>query len=110
VQLQTARARHAGSNLLVIRFGVSRPKEILLTNKRFEQNGVTVTIFNAVENYSYEYRADAKASAFRRLPSITAEQVPAVDLVSHIADLVGHAVREDHIGLLLEGGEVIDDA
>lgn len=64
-------ARHAGSNLLVTRFGVNQPKEILLTKKRFEQNGVTVkgAIFNAVEKratgyYSYgyyEYKADAKA-------------------------------------------------
>ncbi|KPN17054.1 tyrosine protein kinase [Xanthomonas sp. Mitacek01] len=64
-------ARHAGSNLLVTRFGVNQPKEILLTKKRFEQNGVTVkgAIFNAVEKratgyYSYgyyEYKADSKA-------------------------------------------------
>lgn len=62
-------ARHAGSNLLVTRFGVNQPKEILLTKKRFEQNGVIVkgVIFNAVEKratgyYSYgyyEYKADA---------------------------------------------------
>lgn len=55
-------ARHAGSNLLVTRFGVNHPKEILLTKKRFEQNGVQVkgAIFNAVERratgyYSYGY-------------------------------------------------------
>ncbi|UNK42206.1 polysaccharide biosynthesis tyrosine autokinase [Luteimonas sp. S4-F44] len=61
-------ARHAGSSLLVTRFGVNQPKEILLTKKRFEQNGVQVkgVIFNAVEKrttgyYSYgyyEYTAD----------------------------------------------------
>ncbi|WP_337245981.1 polysaccharide biosynthesis tyrosine autokinase [Luteimonas sp. gir] len=61
-------ARHAGSSLLVTRFGVNQPKEILLTKKRFEQNGVQVkgVIFNAVEKratgyYSYgyyEYKAD----------------------------------------------------
>ena len=64
-------ARHAGSNLLVTRFGVNQTKEILLTIKRFEQNGVKVkgAIFNAVEKratgyYSYgyyEYKADATA-------------------------------------------------
>ena len=64
-------AHHAGSSLLVTRFGVNQPKEILLTKKRFEQNGVTIkgAIFNAVEKratgyYSYgyyEYKADAKA-------------------------------------------------
>ncbi|MFT4256206.1 MAG: polysaccharide biosynthesis tyrosine autokinase [Pseudoxanthomonas sp.] len=55
-------ARHAGSNLLVTRFGVNQPKEILLTGKRFEQNGVQIkgVIFNAVERratgyYSYGY-------------------------------------------------------
>ncbi len=64
-------AHHAGSSLLVTRFGVNQPKEILLTKKRFEQNGVTIkgAIFNAVEKratgyYSYgyyEYKADSKA-------------------------------------------------
>lgn len=55
-------AAHAGSSLLVTRFGVNQAKEILLTMKRFEQNGVQVkgTIFNAVEKratgyYSYGY-------------------------------------------------------
>ncbi|MCD9028707.1 polysaccharide biosynthesis tyrosine autokinase [Luteimonas sp. BDR2-5] len=67
-------ASHAGSNLLVTRFGVNQPKEILLTRKRFEQNGVQVkgVIFNAVEKratgyYSYGYyeygSADGKAKA-----------------------------------------------
>jgi len=55
-------AAHAGSSLLVTRFGLNQPKEILLTMKRFEQNGVQVkgAIFNAVEKratgyYSYGY-------------------------------------------------------
>lgn len=55
-------ASHAGSSLLVTRFGLNQAKEILLTMKRFEQNGVQVkgTIFNAVEKratgyYSYGY-------------------------------------------------------
>lgn len=55
-------ARHAGANLLVTRFGVNQSKEIALTIKRFEQNGVPVkgAIFNAVEKratgyYSYGY-------------------------------------------------------
>jgi tyrosine-protein kinase Etk/Wzc len=55
-------AAHAGSNLLVTRFGVNQAKEIALTVQRFEQNGVQVkgAIFNAVEKratgyYSYGY-------------------------------------------------------
>jgi len=54
--------QHAGSSLLVTRFGVNQPKEVLLTKKRFEQNGVQIkgAIFNAVEKrvtgyYSYGY-------------------------------------------------------
>ncbi|RRN78782.1 polysaccharide biosynthesis tyrosine autokinase [Pseudoxanthomonas sp. SGD-10] len=53
---------HAGSTLLVTRFGLNQAKEIVLALKRFEQNGVQVkgTIFNAVEKratgyYSYGY-------------------------------------------------------
>jgi len=63
-------ATHAGSSLLVTRFGVNQAKEILLTLQRFEQNGVQVkgAIFNAVEKratgyYSYgyyEYASDKK--------------------------------------------------
>jgi tyrosine-protein kinase Etk/Wzc len=63
-------AAHAGSSLLVTRFGVNQPKEIELTMQRFEQNGVQVkgAIFNAVEKratgyYSYgyyEYASDDK--------------------------------------------------
>lgn len=63
-------ATHAGSSLLVTRFGVNQVKEIQLTMQRFEQNGVQVkgAIFNAVEKratgyYSYgyyEYKADDK--------------------------------------------------
>jgi len=55
-------AAHSGSSLLVTRFGLNQPKEIELTLKRFEQNGVQVkgAIFNAVEKratgyYSYGY-------------------------------------------------------
>jgi tyrosine-protein kinase Etk/Wzc len=54
--------QHAGSSLLVTRFGLNQPKEVLLTKKRFEQNGVQIkgAIFNAVEKratgyYSYGY-------------------------------------------------------
>ncbi|WMJ70868.1 polysaccharide biosynthesis tyrosine autokinase [Stenotrophomonas sp. 24(2023)] len=64
-------ATHAGSSLLVTRFGVNQAKEIELTLHRFEQNGVQIkgAIFNAVEKratgyYSYgyyEYKSDAKA-------------------------------------------------
>lgn len=55
-------SRHSGSTLMVTRFGVNQPKEILLSMKRFEQNGIQVkgAIFNAVEKratgyYSYGY-------------------------------------------------------
>ncbi|WP_028928241.1 polysaccharide biosynthesis tyrosine autokinase [Pseudoxanthomonas suwonensis] len=55
-------ASHAGSNLLVTRFGVNQAREIALTVQRFEQNGVPVkgAIFNAVQKratgyYSYGY-------------------------------------------------------
>lgn len=61
-------AKHAGSTLMVTRFGVNHPKEIRLAMKRFEQNGVQVkgAIFNAVEkrktgyhSYAYyEYASD----------------------------------------------------
>ncbi|WP_459062483.1 polysaccharide biosynthesis tyrosine autokinase [Stenotrophomonas sp. PSU-St15] len=64
-------ATHAGSSLLVTRFGVNQAKEIELTLQRFEQNGVQIkgAIFNAVEKratgyYSYgyyEYKSDDKA-------------------------------------------------
>ncbi|MBH1443668.1 polysaccharide biosynthesis tyrosine autokinase [Stenotrophomonas maltophilia] len=63
-------AAHAGSSLLVTRFGVNQVKEIELTLQRFEQNGVQIkgAIFNAVERratgyYSYgyyEYQSDGK--------------------------------------------------
>lgn len=63
-------ATHAGSSLLVTRFGVNQAKEIQLTLQRFEQNGVQIkgAIFNAVEKratgyYSYgyyEYKSDGK--------------------------------------------------
>ncbi|MFT4248564.1 MAG: polysaccharide biosynthesis tyrosine autokinase [Pseudomonas sp.] len=55
-------AHHAGTSLLVARFGLNQPKEIALAKKRFEQNNVNLkgAIFNAVERraagyYSYGY-------------------------------------------------------
>lgn len=55
-------ANHAGTSLLVARFGLNQQKEIALAKKRFEQNGVKVkgAIFNAVQRraagyYSYGY-------------------------------------------------------
>lgn len=55
-------AHHAGTNLLVARFGLNQPKELDLAKKRFEQNNVKIkgAIFNAVERraagyYSYGY-------------------------------------------------------
>lgn len=55
-------AHHAGTCLLVARFGLNQPKELALAKKRFEQNNVKIkgAIFNAVERravgyYSYGY-------------------------------------------------------
>ena len=58
---------HAGTSLMVLRFGLNQPREIALAKQRFEQNGVEIkgAIFNAVEKrhtgYSsygyYEYKA-----------------------------------------------------
>jgi tyrosine-protein kinase Etk/Wzc len=53
---------HAGTSLLVVRFGMNQAREIALANQRFQQNGVEIkgAIFNAVERrtagyYSYGY-------------------------------------------------------
>lgn len=53
---------HAGTRLLVVRFGLNQAREIALAKHRFEQNGVDLkgAIFNAVEKrsagyYSYGY-------------------------------------------------------
>lgn len=61
-------AHHAGTSLLVARFGLNQPKELELAKKRFEQNNVKLkgAILNAVERratgyYSYgyyEYKSD----------------------------------------------------
>ncbi|MCD7099316.1 polysaccharide biosynthesis tyrosine autokinase [Stenotrophomonas sp. MMGLT7] len=55
-------AHHAGTSLLVARFGLNQAKELALAKKRFEQNNVKIkgAIFNAVERraagyYSYGY-------------------------------------------------------
>ena len=58
---------HAGTSLLVVRFGLNQAREIALARQRFEQNGVEIkgAIFNAVERRSagyysygyYEYKA-----------------------------------------------------
>lgn len=64
--------KHAGTVMLVTRFGVNPVKEIELTKRRFEQNGIDVkgVIFNAVVKkasaygyggygyYNYEYKAE----------------------------------------------------
>ncbi|MEX5686798.1 polysaccharide biosynthesis tyrosine autokinase [Pseudomonas silesiensis] len=64
--------RQAGTSLIVTRFGINAAKEILVTKRRFEQNGIVVkgAIFNAVERkasaygygnysyYQYEYASD----------------------------------------------------
>ena len=66
--------RQAGTSLIVTRFGVNAAKEIQVTKRRFEQNGIVVkgAIFNAVERkasaygygsysyYQYEYASDKK--------------------------------------------------
>ncbi|KEF31634.1 Tyrosine-protein kinase Wzc [Marinobacter nitratireducens] len=61
--------KHAGTTMLVTRFGLNPIKEIELTQRRFEQNGIGVkgVIFNAVVKkasaygygyYAYEYKTD----------------------------------------------------
>ncbi|MFK2931339.1 polysaccharide biosynthesis tyrosine autokinase [Dyella agri] len=59
---------HAGTALLVVRFGLNQPREIALARQRFEQNGVPIkgAIFNAVEKrsggyYTYAYYGVGKA-------------------------------------------------
>ena len=53
---------HAGTSLMVVRFGLNQAREITLATQRFKQNGVEIkgAIFNAVERrstgyYSYGY-------------------------------------------------------
>lgn len=60
---------HAGTALLVVRFGLNQAREVALARQRFEQNGVPVkgAIFNAVEKrssgyYAYAYYDVSKAS------------------------------------------------
>lgn len=55
---------HAGTSLLVVRFGVNQIREVALTKQRLEQNGVMIkgAIFNLVEKraagyYAYAYYA-----------------------------------------------------
>ena len=55
---------HAGTSLLVVRFGVNQVREVALTKQRLEQNGVMIkgAIFNLVEKraagyYAYAYYA-----------------------------------------------------
>ncbi len=61
--------RHAGTSMLVTRFGFNPAKEIELTKRRFEQNDIQIkgVIFNGVVKkasaynygyYNYEYKAD----------------------------------------------------
>ena len=67
--------RQVGSSLIVTRFGKNAPREIELTIRRFEQNGIELkgAIFNGVErrasdyygdgayaNYQYEYLSDKR--------------------------------------------------
>ncbi|MBG6287506.1 polysaccharide biosynthesis tyrosine autokinase [Pseudomonas nitroreducens] len=67
--------RQAGTSLIVTRFGKNAPREIELTIRRFEQNGIELkgAIFNGVErrasdyygngayaNYQYEYLSDKR--------------------------------------------------
>lgn len=57
---------HAGTSLMVVRFGLNQSREIALAKQRFEQNGVAIkgAIFNLVEKrsageYAYAYYAYA---------------------------------------------------
>lgn len=65
---------HAGTSLMIARFGTNTVKEIEVSIRRFEQNGVDIKgiILNAVEKrassyyggygyYQYEYRSSEKA-------------------------------------------------
>lgn len=64
--------RHAGTSMMVVRFGMNPAKEIELTRARFKQNGVEIkgAVFNAVERksrtiaaygyYNYAYNSKAK--------------------------------------------------
>lgn len=64
---------HAGTTLLVTRFGQNHAKELEITRNRFEQNGIDVkgVVFNGVVRkstnaygyygyYNYEYKSDKK--------------------------------------------------
>lgn len=52
---------HAGTSLLVARFGLNKARELALAQQRFEQNGVELkgAIFNAVERRTAGYSAYA---------------------------------------------------
>ena len=61
--------RHAGTSMMVTRFGMNPAKEIELANRRFEQNDIQMkgVIFNGVVKkasaynygyYNYEYKAE----------------------------------------------------
>lgn len=64
--------KHAGTSLLVARFELNSPKEVEVSIRRFEQNGIEIkgVILNAVvrklsnyysygyDNYSYNYKSD----------------------------------------------------
>ncbi len=61
---------HAGTSLLVVRFGLNQAREIALAKQRFEQNGIALkgAIFNVVEKrsagyYAYSYYEYASAKA-----------------------------------------------
>lgn len=61
--------RHAGTSMMVVRFEMNPAKEVELTKRRFQQNGIEIkgAVFNAVEKkaktmagygyYSYEYQS-----------------------------------------------------
>src|SRR6185312_14396411 len=60
--------RHAGTNILVVRFGVNESKEIELAKQRFAHSGVDIhgVVFNAVErrngnHWQYDYYGDVAA-------------------------------------------------
>lgn len=66
--------RHAGTALMIARFGMNTVKEIEVSIRRFDQNGIDIKgiILNAVEKrassyyggygyYQYEYKSSEKA-------------------------------------------------
>ncbi|PJI50998.1 MAG: tyrosine-protein kinase [Pseudomonas sp.] len=59
--------RQAGTSLIVARFGKNAPREIELTIRRFEQNGIELkgAIFNGVERRATDYYRDGAYTSYQ---------------------------------------------